>query len=428
MNRREFIKHTAVGVGALALFGPQVVYVQAGEILPKKGKRVVVVGGGFGGATAAKYLKMMDPKLDVVLIEERTEFISCPVSNLVIGGLKEMKEITLSYRTLAKKYGVNILNARVLGIDPESRKIETSKGSVAYDRMILSPGIDFMYENVKGMDEAAQKLFPHAYKAGEQTVQLQRQLVDMKAGEHIIMSVPEAPYRCPPGPYERTCMIASYLKKNKPGSKIIVLDANPDVVSKGKLFKAAWKDYYEGIIEYKQEVEIKEINADSRSVITSAGEFKGAVLNIIPDQKAGKMAYMGGLTPQGKRWTPVSALSFESAIHKDIHIIGDATDGDVIGTLPKSGFVASSMGKAAAASVLAMLAGKEPLAPYLANTCYSMVDERQAIYVTAVFEFDPQTKKLAGKKAAGGVSPGRSVRLGLQAEDWAKSIWSDVLG
>lgn len=428
MNRRDFIKQTVVGIGAVALLGPQALYVHAGEILPRKGRRVVIAGGGFGGATAAKYLKIMDPKLDVVLIEERPEFISCPVSNLVIGGLKEMKEITFSYSTLAKKYGIKVLNAKVLAIDPLTHKVETSKGTVAYDRMILSPGVDFMYGNIKGMDETAQKLFPHAYKAGVQTVQLHRQLLEMKAGEHVVLTVPEAPFRCPPGPYERTCMIANYLKKNKPASKIIVLDANPDVVSKAKLFKAAWKDYYEGIVEYRPEAEIKEVKADTRTVVTSSGEFKGAVLNIIPDQKAGKMAFMGGLTPQGRRWVPVSALSFESAVHKDIHIIGDATDGDVIGSMPKSGFVASAMGKAAAASVFSMLSGKEPLPPYLANTCYSMVSEKEGIYVTGVFEYDSQTKKIVGKKAAGGVSPARSERLGIQADDWAKGIWSDTLG
>ena len=428
MNRRDFIKQTAVGVGAVAFFGPGVLYVQAGEILPKKGKRIVVAGGGFGGASAAKYLKMMDPTLDVVLIEERTEFISCPVSNLVIGGLKEMKDITLSYSTLAKKYGVKILTAKVLAIDPVSHKVETSKGIVAFDRMILSPGIDFMYENIKGMDERAQKLFPHAYKAGEQTIQLRRQLVEMKAGEHVIMTVPEAPFRCPPGPYERTCMIANYLKQNKPGSKIIVLDANPDVVSKAKLFKSAWKDYYDGIVEYHPDIEVKEVKVDTQTIVASSGEFKGSVLNIIPDQKAGKMAFMGSLVPQGRRWVPVAALSFESTVHKDIHVIGDATDGDVIGSMPKSGFVSSAMGKAAAASTLSMLLGKEPLSPYLANSCYSMVNAKEGIYVTGVFEYDPQTKKMVGKKAAGGVSPERSERLGLQAEDWAKGIWSDVLG
>lgn len=428
MNRRDFIKHTAVGVGAFALLGPGVFYAQAGEIIPKKGKRIVVAGGGFGGATAAKYLKLMDPKLDVVLIEERSEFISCPVSNLVIGGLKEMKDITLSYSTLAKKYGIKVLNAKVHAIDPVAHKIETSKGVISFDRMILSPGVDYMYENIKGMDERAQKLFPHAYKAGEQTVQLRRELIGLKPGENVIISVPEAPFRCPPGPYERTCMIANYLKKNKPGSKVIVLDANPDVVSKAKLFKAAWKDYYNDIVEYHPDTDVKEVKTDTRSIITSSGEYKGAVINIIPDQKAGKMAFMGGLMPQGRRWVPVSALSFESTVQKGVHIIGDATDGDVIGSMPKSGFVASAMGKAAAASTLSMLLGKEPLAPFLANTCYSMVNEKEAIYVTGVFEYDPLTKKIAGKKAAGGVSPERSERLGHQAEDWAKGIWSDTLG
>ncbi|MDD2898751.1 MAG: NAD(P)/FAD-dependent oxidoreductase [Desulfuromonadaceae bacterium] len=428
MNRREFIRHTAIGVGAVALWGPQAIYVNAGEILPKKGTRVVVAGGGFGGASTAKHLKMMNPKLDVVLIEEREQFISCPVSNLVIGGLKQMKDITFSYTTLARKYGVKILNATVLGIDPVSHRVETSRGSLSYDRMILSPGIDYMYENIAGMDENAQKLFPHGIKAGDQTVQLRQELTEMKPGEQYLLTIPEAPFRCPPGPYERVCMVANYLKKNKPGSKIIVLDANQDIVSKGKLFKAAWKDYYGGIIEYHPDTEIKAVKAGSRTIVTPSAEYKGAVLNIIPEQKAGKMAFMGGLTPEKRRWTPVSALSFESTIHKDVHIIGDATDGDVIGSMPKSGFVASAMGKAAAATVVAMLAGREPLTPYLANTCYSMVNEKEGIYVTGVFEYDPQTKKIAGKKAAGGVSPARSERLGFQAEDWARGIWSDTLG
>ncbi|MBL0224765.1 MAG: FAD-dependent oxidoreductase [Geobacteraceae bacterium] len=428
MKRREFIKQTGIGIGVLALWGPQVFSAHAGEILPKKGRRVVVAGGGFGGATAAKYLKLIDPKLDVVLVEQRERFISCPVSNMVIGGFKEMKDITMDYKVLARKYGIKIVNAQMTGLDATAHTIETSAGKIAYDRLIVSPGIDFMYENIPGMDPQAQALFPHAMKAGDQTVQLRRELVALVPGQNVIITIPEAPYRCPPGPYERACMIAHYLKQNKKGSRLIILDANEDVVSKGKLFKAAWKDYYEGIIDYRPDSTIKKVDVATRSIVTVAAEVQGGVINIIPDQKAGLLAFQSGLVPPKRRWVPVSALSFESPIHKDVHVIGDATDGEVIGSMPKSGFVASTMGKAVAASVVAMMSGREPLPPSLANTCYSMVNEREAIYVTGVFEFDARTKKMAGVKAAGGVSPERSERLGIQAEDWARSIWSDTLG
>jgi sulfide dehydrogenase [flavocytochrome c] flavoprotein subunit len=428
MKRREFLKQTSIGVGALALWGPQAFYAHAGEIMPKKGRRVVVAGGGFGGATAAKYLKLIDPKLEVILVEQRERFLSCPVSNLVIGGLREMKDITHEYKSLSQKYGVKIVTAQILAVDAVTHTIETSVGRLAYDRLIMSPGIDFMYDTIPGMDPTAQSAFPHAVKAGEQTVQLRRELEMLVPGQHMVITIPEAPYRCPPGPYERICMVANFLKRNKPGSRVIVLDANEDIVSKGKLFKAAWKDYYDGVIDYRPDNAIKKVDLATRTVFTGTGEVQGAILNIIPDQKAGMLAFNAGLVPAKRRWVPVSPLSFESTVYKDIHVIGDATDGEVIGSMPKSGFVASSMGKAAAASVVAMLLGREPYAPSIANTCYSMVNEREAIYVTGVFEYDAKSKKLAGIKAAGGVSPERSVRLGIQAEDWARAIWTDTLG
>lgn len=428
MKRRDFLKQTGISIGALALLGPQAFAAHAGEIMPKKGKRVVVIGGGFGGATAAKYLRMIDPGLEVVLVEQRDRFVSCPVSNLVLAGLKEMKDITLDYRNLSKKHGVKVVIAEVAAIDAAAHAIDTSAGRITYDRLIVSPGVDFIYETIPGMDGAARSLFPHAMKAGEQTVQLRRELEALTPGQNVIISIPEAPYRCPPGPYERACMIAHYLKRNKQGSKVIILDANEDVVSKGKLFKAAWKDYYAGIIDYRPDSAVKKVDASKRMVTTQAGDIGAAIINVIPDQKAGALAFQSGLVPPKRRWVPVSALTFESTVYKDVHVIGDATDGEVIGSMPKSGFVASAMGKSVAASVAAMLAGKEPFAPSLANTCYSMVNEREAIYVTGVFEYDAKSRKMAGVKAAGGVSPERSERLGIQAEDWARSIWADTLG
>jgi sulfide dehydrogenase [flavocytochrome c] flavoprotein subunit len=248
----------------------------------------------------------------------------------------------------------------------------------------------------------------------------------MKNGENVILTVPPTPYRCPPGPYERASLIANYIKKNKRGSKIIVLDANDDIVSKGKLFKAAWHDYYDGIIEYIPEASLKGIDKKNSVIKTSKGEFKAGVANIIPPMRAGAFAFTAGLIGEGDGWAKVDSFTFESQVLKDVFVIGDSTHTGTVGPVPKSGFAANSMGKVAASAVVRQLNGMEPLAPSLANTCYSLVNEKEAIFVSAVYDYDPSVKLIMSK--GGGLSPERSEIFGRHARDWALSIWSDMLG
>lgn len=427
ISRRDFMKYTSAGIVGASLFGPTIFSAHAGELLSGKNRRVVVIGGGFGGATAAHYLKQYNPKLEVVLIEQAPKFISCPSSNLVLSGLRTLPELTFGYGALAK-IGIKVIHDTVTAIDPAANRVSTAKGFIRYDRLIVSPGISFNYGSIEGMDAHAQALFPHAWKAGEQTLQLRKELLALKKGGVFLMTIPEAPFRCPPGPYERACQVANYLKKTKNGGKVIVLDANPDVVSKGKLFKAAWKDYYQDIIDYRPDVTVKEVIAGTRSIVTDAGEIKGDILNIIPPQQAGKLAFDTGLVPQGKIWAPTTTLTFESTVHKNIHIIGDATDPGSIGSLPKSGFVANTMGKAVAAAVVALMDGTEPPEPSLGNSCYSQVNDTESIYITGVFAYDREKKKMVGIKAAGNPSPDRSARYTAHYHDWEKSIIRDTLG
>lgn len=428
ISRRNFLFTTAIGIASASCLGPFVISAGAAELFPKKKKRVVVAGGGFGGSTVARYLKIFDPQLDVILIEPREKFISCPSSNLVIGGLRKMSQLTYTYDNLAKKHGIRIVRDSVAAIDPISKYVEVSNGKIAYDRLVVSPGIDFDYHSIEGMDETAQSLFPHAWKAGAQTEQLARELFAMKQGGTYVLTVPETPYRCPPGPYERACMVANYIKRTGKGGKLIILDANADVTSKGKLFKAAWNDYYKDIIEYRPDISIKKIDIGKRILTTDKGDLAGDIINIIPDQKAGKLAFDTGLAAKGRRWAATSPITFESTVHKGIHVIGDAVDPDVIGSMPKSGFIANSMGKAAAAAIISMLAGNEPPYPTLENACYSQVNETESIYVTGVFHYSPQTGKIAGVKAAGGVSPSRLERYTKHYHDWETSIIKDTLG
>lgn len=429
MNRREFIKYGSLGIGALGVLGPSAF---AAETNPATAtaigrKRVVVVGGGFAGATAAKYCRLADPTVEVILIEPNERFISCPISNWVIGGLREMKDITLGYQKLVA-HGVRVIPSRVTGIDPVSRYVETAEGKIGYDRLIVAPGISFRYDTIEGLDERARRMMPHAYKAGPQTIQLRQELVAMKPGGTVIVTVPDGYYRCPPGPYERVSLIANYLKKNKGGSKIIVLDPHPDIASKGALFHKAWNDYYSDIIDYRPESILAKVDADRKSVSTYEQEFQGDVINLIPDQKAGDLAFTMGLVPKGQLWAPVDPVTFESTVVPGVHVIGDATDPATSGPMPKSGFVANSMGKVAAAAVVALLNDKNPPKPTYANSCYSLVSDTEGIYITGVYTFDEASKKTVAIKEASKASPDRSPLYARHAADWASSIWTDMLG
>ena len=398
------------------------------ELLPKTAKRVVIVGGGWGGATAARYIKRAAPDIDVVLIETEYAFRSCPTSNWVIGGIWDMADSTVSYARLKSRHGIHLLRDRAIGIDLDRREVRVTSGHVKYDRLILSPGIDLIYDGIEGMDAVGRARFPAAWKAGLETAAIRRSLEAMPSNGTVAMTVPLGPYRCPPGPYERASLIASYLKKHKPGARLIVLDANQKIISKGKLFKAAWDELYSDIIDYRPAQELVGVDAKTGTIRTAFDDIVTDVGNIIPPQRANGILFDSGLVPKGRRWAPVKPWTFESTLAENVHVIGDATDQATVGRVPKSGNVANSMGKVAAAAAVALLAGKEPPRPSMTNTCYSLINESEGISVTALYKFDDASAKFVVPPGASGLSPGRSAIVARNARDWAHAIWADMLG
>jgi sulfide dehydrogenase [flavocytochrome c] flavoprotein subunit len=326
LDRRSFLKLVGAGAGAAGAAGLPMIGMAA-ELMPKSGRRVVVVGGGYGGTIAAKYVRMLDKSIEVVMIERNKQFVSCPFSNFYIAGLtNDMNSLTIGYDKLAANHGVKMVYAEVTGIDPAAKKVVTDQGTLDYDRLIVSPGIDFRTEEIEGYDAKTAEIFPHAWKAGAQSTLLRNQLQSMKDGGTVIISMPLTPYRCPPGPYERSCLIAHYLKTHKPKSKLILLDANPDVVSKKPLFTKAWSTYYKDNFQYIGGKKITKADTGAKLVsVEGIEDFKGDVINLIPPQRAGDIAVKAGLVGDDKKWCPVDAVSFESTKHKGIHIIGDAT-------------------------------------------------------------------------------------------------------
>lgn len=396
LDRRNFIKLLG-GASGLALAGhaaaqgkaPAVSAGSAAEIMPKgSARRVVVIGGGYGGTIAAKYLRMLDKSIEVVLIERNKEFVSCPFSNFYIAGLMpDMKALTIKYDKLASNHGIKMLHADATAIDAAAKMVVTSQGRLAYDRLIVSPGIDFMTDEIEGYDAMTPEIFPHAWKAGPQSALLRKQLQSMKDGGTVVIGVPLMPFRCPPGPYERACLISSYLKKHKPKSKLIMLDANPDVVSKKGLFTKAWNSYYKDIFSYVGG-QVTKVDTKAKIVVAdNFDDYEVAVANVIPPQRAGNIAVAAGLTDDKKRWCPVDAISFESTIHKDIHVLGDATllpsDG---GAMPKSGYSANSQAKVCAINIVALMNGKPTTEMTAINACYSAVSETESVSVSHVFK------------------------------------------
>ena len=423
LDRRSFLKLVgagAAGAASLPLIG------QAAELMPKSAKRVVVIGGGYGGTIAAKYIRMMDKSIEVVLIERNDHFVSCPFSNLYIGGiLTDLNPLTIKYDKLAANHGVKVVQAEVTAIDAAAKMVTTSKGTIAYDRLVVSPGIDFRLDEMKGYDAAAMEVMPHAWKAGPQTVLLRKQLVDMKDGGTVVVTVPLAPYRCPPGPYERASMIAHYLKANKPKSKVVVLDANPDITSKGVLFKKGWKDNYEGIIDYRPAKKVTEVDAKAMAVMVEGlEEVKGDVINVIPPQRAGQIAVAAGLVGDDKNWCPVNATTFESTKQAGIHVIGDAC---VAGAMPKSGYSANSEAKICAMNIVALINGKETTELSGINVCYSYITDKDAVSVAGVYTV--KEGKIIAVPNSGGVSPAdfsATKTEAMYAESWLKNILTEM--
>ena len=425
-NRRDFLRMSAAsaGLGGLTLAGcattPQA---------PKTIGRVVVIGAGFGGATAAKYLRMWsEGAIEVVLIDRNTQFVSCPISNLVLGGNRRMEDITRGYQSL-RGYGVQLLHDDVAAIDSDKRvvKFRTKFPDMTYDRLVVSPGVDFMFDQIEGLNAEAQKTLLHAWKAGPDTLALRRQLEAMRDGGVYLLSIPRAPYRCPPGPYERMCQVAHYFKQAKPRSKVIVLDANEDVTSKGPLFKAAWKDLYGGIIDYRPNAEVKSVDVKEKALKTDFDTVKGDVLNVLPPMRAGDIALSAGLITANNRWCGVDWLTMESTAKKNIHVLGDATLSAP--GMPKSGHMANQHAKVAAAAIIELMHGRAPsTAPMMANTCYSFVSDKEVIHVSSVHRYDAAQKTMVAVAGSGGVSSQRSELEGQYGSAWAQNIWQDTLG
>lgn len=421
-DRRNFLKLMgAGGVGAsLAACST------TGTGLDKSaGRRVVVVGGGFGGTIAAKYIRMQDKSIEVVLIEPNRQFLSCPLSNLYITGLfPDLSSLTIGYDKLAANNGIKMIYDRVTAIDPAKKTVTVSGGTVIdYDRLVLSPGIDFRAEELDGYDLATTpEIMPHAWKAGPQSVLLRKQLEDMPNGGTVVLTVPLAPFRCPPGPYERTSLIAMYLKQHKPKSKIIVLDANPDIASKAGLFRRGWKKHYEGIIQYRAAHKVTAVNAKTHSVfIEGMEEVKGDVVNVIPPQRAGRIASVAGLIGPDKAWCPVNGTTFESSLQKNIHVIGDAC---IAGAMPKSAHSANSEAKVCAINVVALMNGKETVEMSGVNTCFSYLSATEAVSVAGVYVV--KAGQIVAVPNSGGVSPDLSEAEAIYAASWLKNILTEM--
>ena len=420
LKRRRFIQ-TATMLGAAAML-PSISFAKR---TPTNKQRVVVIGGGFSGATAAKYLKMWGADLEVIMIERNAQFVSCPQSNFVLSGNRTLQQLTHDYHGLTEQYGVQTVQAEVVAIDTDKQRVTLHDGVIiAYHRLIIAPGIDFIYDDLPMLDnyEAQQKI-PHAWKAGPQTTILKQQLHSMKQGGTMIMTVPATPFRCPPGPYERACQVAYYLKNNNPTAKLLILDANGDVASKKALFKSAWQEYYANLIEYIPNSSIEDINIRTLDVDTEFDNFSADVLNVIPAQKAGKVAEMAGIIDVDQRWCSVDFLTYESKVKQNVHVIGDA----VHAKLPKSGHMANAQAKVCAAAVIALLSDQQPeQEPVFSNTCYSFVDNKRAGHVAAVYRYDKEKLAMI-PMPGGGVSAEATELEGAYAEAWAKNIWADTL-
>jgi NADPH-dependent 2,4-dienoyl-CoA reductase/sulfur reductase-like enzyme len=427
-TRREFIK--AIGAGAAAAATPAILSGCATEPAapPKPVGRVIVIGAGYGGATCAKYIRMWsERRIEVFLIERNTQFVSCPVSNLVLGGSRSIQDITFGYEKL-REYGVQVIRDDVTEVLVDRKRVRLKRiEDLPYDRLVVSPGIDFMYDQIPGLNNPeAQKVVLHAWKAGPETVELRKQLEAMRDGGVYILSIPTAPYRCPPGPYERACQVAHYFKQAKPRSKIILLDGNPDITSKKGLFLAAWNDLYKGMIEYRPNQAARDVDVKGLTIKTEFDSFKGDVLNVVPPHGAGLVARQAKLVTANDRWCGVNWQTCESVAVPGVHVLGDATLSAA--GMPKSASMANNHGKIAASAIVALMTG-QPLnpTPTINNTCYSYVSDREAVHVDSVHRWIPDKKALEPVPGSGGVSSQRSELEKQYADAWARNIWADTL-
>ena len=418
LSRRTLVK--SLGAGTLISGLPA--WAHAGELLPSNGYRVVIVGGGFGGSIVAKTLRQNDPSLEIVLIERNEIYTACPTTCLVLAGVRKIEENQFTYKNLQSKYGIKVILGEVIAVDTSKKSLTLNNGTLKYDKLVLSPGIDFRFSDIQAYDPINTAItMPHAWKAGEQTLLLRKKLEAMPDGGTVLISIPEAPYRCPSAPYERACLIALYLKNNKPKSRIIILDANKGIVSKAAAFRAVWKKSYEGLIDYRSGHKVVRVSPDNMTVYTADAEFKADVINLIPPQQAGQVAHLAGVVGDDKRWCPVNQVSYESSIVKDVYVIGDAC---IAGPMAKSGYTANSQAKVCALNMLATIKNKTPWTPSLANILYSFTSDKEAVSIATVYRVtDGKTEAISG---SGGVSNAPSENEGAYALAWFRNIVDEM--
>lgn len=394
------------------------------------GGRVIIVGGGFGGATCAKYLRRLNPKIEVLLVEPNKQYATCPFSNLVLGGLESMDRLIHDYQSLERNHGVRVIHDSAVAIDTDIRVIRLAGGAgLTYDRAVFSPGISFMWNAPEGYTPDAAEIMPHAWEAGRQTEILRDQLRAMPDGGVLGISVPPQPFRCPPGPYERACLIAHYLKQHKPRSKILILDGN-ETFSKQDVFEEAWARLYPGMIErigVSGYGGVTRVDPRRKTLFTETDSYRVDVANVIPSQQAGRIALHIGLAGD-KNWCPVNPATFESALVPGVHVIGDAS---IAHPIPKSASAANSEAKLCALAITAMLAGEEPPPPSFHNTCYSIVAPDYGFSVSGIYGV--RDGHIHAIDKAGGVSPlaaPMSVRKkeAEYAHGWYASITEDAFG
>jgi len=419
-TRRAFLCGGAAAASAALLNAPSLAQGQA---------RVVVVGGGFAGATCARDLHRADARFMVTFVEPNPTYTACPFSNSVIAGLRDIAAQRFGYDALRAE-GITVAEDRASAVDPQKRLVSLSGDAVlGYDRLVLAPGIDIRWDALPGYDETAAEVMPHAWKAGEQTMLLRGQLEAMADGGTVVISAPANPFRCPPGPYERASLIAYYLKTKKPRSKVIVLDAK-DSFSKQRLFQAAWQQLYPGLLEWvslSNGGKVTSVDPATRTLVTDFATYKADVANVIPPQRAGYIAGIAGVADKSG-WSPIDPVTFESRLQANIHVIGDAA---IAGAMPKSAFAANAQAKVCAAAVAALLRDETPSPPKLINTCYSLVAPDYGISIAGVYH--PAGGQLADFEGAGGVSPADAppdfrAREASYAAAWFRTITAETFG
>jgi NADPH-dependent 2,4-dienoyl-CoA reductase/sulfur reductase-like enzyme len=418
-NRRQVLQWGVAGAAALA----------APHVAAQAGPHVVVIGGGFGGATAARYLKRFSPSVRVTLVEPNNEFIMCPMSNRVIHGGLSLKDISRPYARFVDRNGFKWVKAYADDIDPVKREVRAGGEKLSYDRLIVAPGVDYNYDGIEGLGTAQQQAkVPHAWKAGDQTIQLRNMLAAMPDDGVVAMHIPKVPYRCPPGPYERASLIAYFLQTRKPKAKLMVFDANPEIQAKKGLFEAVWKNRYGKLIEYIPNADLKGVDTATGTLdFDVQGKVKADVINVIPPQRAGSIARKMGLANVNNNWCGVDFLNYESTVHKGVHVLGDSIAGSP--GMPKSGHMANQEAKVCAGAIASQVLGIDiPQDPIIANTCYSFVSQSEVIHVASVYRYDRDKKIMVPAPGAGGLLPAPNAVEGLYAMAWATNILNDTLG